>query len=188
MRKLSLAIVCSMALVAIGAGSAQAAYEVRDYSTGEPCPELQVSGNTVTGGCLVEQISGPWEVWAGGWPVESCSSAFGIRIDAVGNFYGVNTSASCSQLWRKACQEEATGEQILWPGALSGPWGPPAMGMCVENGDGHGGHVQVYMEFELVLGENGELFQMLQTNEAGGVKDAEFTNYDPEAILITTTP
>lgn len=189
MRKLSLVMLAVMAAMAVGATSAQATYEVRDMETEEPCPAVEVTGYVVTGGCLVdgEGLAGPWDIYSGEIPIDRCGSSFNMRIDSVGKFYGVNTNVWCNAIWRKACQDEKVGSNVPWPGLLSGPNGKPIMGMCVEFGGG-GDHIPLSMEFELELGPNGELGRMLQTNEYGGVKNAKFTNYDPESVLITDVP
>ena len=185
MRKLVPVIVAAMVVMGVSAASAQAAVEVRDGDTEQLCPDVEIDVRTVTGGCLVEGLEGPWEVWAGNMLIDVCSSEFDMRVDGEGNFYAVNTFASCGALARKACVDEGSSERVPWLGRL---WGTPAMGMCIELSSG-GSHIVAYMEFDLTLGPNGELLEMEQTNfSPAGAKNAVFTNPDTDAILVTTVP
>lgn len=96
--------------------------------TGQPCPPLVVSGNDVSGGCLVEDMTGWMTLVGAGY----CPVTFDIRIEADTDFYAVDPVANCNYPWtsRQACTDDANPTEVRpWLGTRS----PRGLYVCMEH-------------------------------------------------------
>lgn len=183
------AAITTLAVITVGASSAQA-FVVRsgNAASGVPvgtvCPAVQISGNTVTGGCLIQAMQGPWLLAQGSDIFTSCTAFFSFRIDGSATVvYAINQTASCAGLPRRECRDDSTGQKIPWPN--------PQMSMCIEHGDG-GPDNWATISWSFTLGASGQLIKMTQVAPTSpnwaGIGNAEFTNGGTanNEVLITT--
>jgi hypothetical protein len=166
--------VLAMGVMGVGAASAQAKFTVYDYYAGEPCPELVVEGNDVSGGCLIEDMDGSFSINSFGVPVLSYGASFDIRIDAVGKMYAVNQEM---ENWggypRRPC--ESKGEVLPWGGAAV----PTTLELCIENPNNPGAYGKQVVPFYVGgnMGTYGYFYDMTQTDSPqNGIANAFFDN------------
>jgi hypothetical protein len=132
---LAAATIASMAAMTTTANAAT----VYHVATGEPCPAVSASGNTISGGCLVEDLDGAWAMQNPTSPpitVTSCTLNLDIRVDSTGTvLYGVNQTNNCGVIDRVACTDNTTSEKLPWPTTVgwSGTDLVYQMDMCLEN-------------------------------------------------------
>jgi hypothetical protein len=80
----------AMAVVSTAAASART-IEVRDHATGQLCPPVVLSGTTVTGGCLIEDVIGNFSMYAPPSTfIATYGSSFDLRIGGNGGGFAVN--------------------------------------------------------------------------------------------------
>ena len=121
-------------IAATAALAPSATASIYDSETGGLCPNVSLSGNTVSGGCLVDDVDGTWVMMNPHYnpPVvdAGCTLSFDFRVDGVGTtLYAVNQSNSCGTIGRVACTDNTTGQKIPWPGTVG--W----VGVLVERID-----------------------------------------------------
>jgi hypothetical protein len=176
MRKTLLATAIATVALMAGASAAQAIV-VRDADSGTVCSATQLSGNTVTGGCLIEDMSGTWQVaayYGGQYHItNNCTGSFDIRIDGFGNFYATDQALHCTG-WsqHQACKDSVTGETIPW--ASGGQGANKQMPICYQWGTMSGSNYLAGWAY--AFGPNGELRSMSQTVNINGVANASFAN------------
>lgn len=117
MRKTILLATAAAAALAMTAFAAPAGAAVYDADTGVPCEELWVEGNSVAGGCLVQNMEGEWTLMHYGYEVTTCDLSFDFQVDEDGRLYAVDQDSSgCSGFQRVPCYQEGSGESLIWPG------------------------------------------------------------------------
>jgi hypothetical protein len=141
---LAAATVAAMAAMATTANAAEI-YDVQSQIT---CPAVSLSGNTVTGGCLVEGMDGEWNMMnpynSPPTTVTGCMLNFDIRIGGSGTtLYAINQNNSCYGFNRVACTDNVTGEKIPWPGVVT--WVPGVgvgqkVDICLESPNNPSSH------------------------------------------------
>ena len=169
MRKLAITSAAIIVAIALTTATASAAVIVRKASTFSQCPPVSVSGNTVSGGCLITNVTGPVTInWA--YTPQQCQARFDIRIDYGGSFYASDPSIhSCSgsgyPAMYKECENSA-GVGNPWPGSMTGTASgiTATMTMCHsliyypnENPTGRN------MPFNITRTASNDLNQMIQT-------------------------
>jgi hypothetical protein len=134
MRRVLILAIAAIAAMAAMATTAQAG--VVNGTTGAPCPAVSLSGNSVSGGCLVEDMDGTWELEADGVRYAICPLSFDFRSAYGGQMYAINqTGGSCSGFQRVPCTDNTTGEKIPWPGSaiwVPGVGAKEKIDMCFE--------------------------------------------------------
>jgi hypothetical protein len=186
-RRITTLAVALVAAVAMTTTTAQASVFDAD---GDPCPQVQVSGNTVTGGCLVENYEGTWEVNPGGYTVTECPLTFDLRVSTDAFYYDFQTkvyavnflSGVCTGIQRRPCTDPATGATIPWSGAAS--FGAPfflenhgiALNMCVESPGNPGYGATERVSFNAQQDNDGYLLDLANGHSDNLV--GEFDNVD----------
>jgi hypothetical protein len=124
-RRFILLIGAGLAMLAFSAPVAQAdvSLQVLSDETGMPCEEVVVTGQKVTGGCLVKGFSGQFTVYyknsEGKVSIfETFHPKFDIRVNEEGKFYAINQSIWSSGWTRIPCRNKASGEAIPWAGQI----------------------------------------------------------------------
>lgn len=113
MRKLLMLAVTALAALAfagVSASTASAAFMIYDsdaYDT--PCPQVSVSGNQVSGGCLIEDFEGTFTLHNfDGSVMGHYESTFDLVVDADGDGFAINPSVDPADQFspsREACDE-----------------------------------------------------------------------------------
>jgi hypothetical protein len=169
MRKLFPTAVITVLAFAIAGTSVAQAVVARDGTTGQVCSAVVLSGNTVTGGCLIENIDGTFLVAEGSQVTTSCYGSYDIRVNGDASvYYAVNQWFDCGYNINP-CTDDITGETIPWPGqgasmpfcGQAGLWGPDDWAPIT---------------WAAVFGPDGEPLERYQTSTAQGVGGAHFYN------------
>jgi hypothetical protein len=172
MRRLILLAITLTALMAATTTTAHAQDVLAiDSATQDTCDdaygELVIDGNDVSGGCLVEDFTGTYQLAAPEIGVfTSCNTSFDLRIGLYGNYaiYDQSTSySSCGGSPRQVCHDGTTpyseGEPLVWTGQLALDGGQiVAEGeICTQNPNNPGYYVWMDVTFEVGLAETGSL-------------------------------
>lgn len=169
MRKMLLTTAAiALASMIAGASAAQAAV-VRDGTTGQVCPAVTLSGNTVTGGCLIQHVEGMLGLFdAQGNGFDSCSTSLNLRMDGSGLAYAVNQYVICN--WPiTQCKDSITGQTIPWLAQNH------SMPICLQAESG-GPHSWTPVTWASQLGPNGELMAVYQNSTSQPIRGT-LTNY-----------
>lgn len=185
MRKLLLvSMTAAIAVMAVSASAAQA-FVVRDQATYAPCSNVTMTGSSVTGGCLVENMYGTLNIAYGQTTHYSCYASFDMHIQANGHHWIVNQYVNCN--WSDSVQacEDANGELKPW---VTGP-DPSKSPICLAPSDNPTQETSAPIDWGFDIGPNGELWRMYQTNNTNwvGVGNASFTNGDDSSIVVTAS-
>jgi len=148
------------------------------------CEELYVEGNSVSGGCLVENMMGEWEFWSPFSYIGSCEVFFDFRVDAGGKLYAVNQDGfGCSSFPREPCTDASGKETYPWPGKVV--WVPgvgvkESINMCFQSPTSPGGGSWDEATFTAVWDESDYFTDFIQYGKSkrGLIASAEFHNYD----------
>jgi len=176
MRKHAIATTMAViAAMAFGASTASALEIVaRDGITEQLCPAVQISGNTVTGGCLVEDMEGSYNIQTENWFYSTCGdSSMDLRIGPDARAVAVNQQVNCVPLGRQACRDDSTGEVKPW---TTGTW-RTTLNWCLEQVSN--GSDQVYpvnFQYTFSSPSGGYLYSITQTSTPNGIGGAHFTN------------
>jgi hypothetical protein len=175
--------------MAFGASTAQAVV-VRDgiHPLHAVCPNVQASGSTVTGGCLVEDMAGTFDLVAGGYTFATdCYTTFDMRVEGDSDYWAVDNTTSCTMNstpnGRQECRD-SSGAARPWP---SGPTSG-TMNICLEYLP-TGSEAWYDVNFAYTLGYSGQLEMMTQRNPiTNWITGAQFVNQGTsEEIRITAS-
>lgn len=188
---LAAATIASMAAMTTTANAAT----VYSVATGEPCPAVSASGNTISGGCLVEDLDGYWHhvnpYYSPPFSVAWCHLNFDIRVDSTGTvLYGVNQASNCGVNFpRVACMDDSTTEKLPWPSTVgwSGTDLVYQMDMCFESPNNPANHHWETVPltpkegpFDSFLG-----FEQNGSAQPGFVADGDFDQLDEPSRVAT---
>jgi hypothetical protein len=186
-RRITTLAITLVAAMAAMATTAQAAVYGPD---GNPCPQVQVSGSTITGGCHIENLEGSWKLLANGGTsvVTECPLTFDLRVSTNGvvpTIYAVNqVGGTCSAFQRQPCTNPATGATIPWTLQVSNvglPYGPYyiTLNMCFELTGNPGNNGQIErVAFNVSQDNDGYLTGLTSYGSGHGLISAEFDNVD----------
>lgn len=188
MRRALMLTAAALAATAMSATAAQASGVV-DGTTGTPCPAVSLSGNTVTGGCLVEDVAGEWTLMAGPTPVATCPLTFDFRVAGGGGLYVVNQDGGiCSGFQRRPCLDDVTGETIPWRGipvSIPGVGLKEKINMCFElvsGGPGSWENVTYTVDWD--ANDYFDGFTQYGSSQTAAIANAAFSNPNSTAIKI----
>lgn len=163
----------AMGLMAVGAGSAHATeYLVVDTQTGQPCPEVQLEGNEVSGGYLVEGMTGQMHLFYNtSIYYESLYGSFDIRIGTWGDSYAINQDFdSIIYEQYEECYQE--GEKVPWALSLSSV----EIEVCIQ-GPGQPWIETVPLDEAQLTDQDHHLTDLVQSaHQPTGIRDFEFEN------------
>lgn len=196
MRKTLMLAAATVAAMAAMTATANASFSIHSAFSGNPCPAVSLSGNTASGGCLVENMDGGWTMMhpATGQILTGCQLNFDFRINSTATLYAINQDNSCAGLNRQACTDNTTGEQIPWPGFVTWEGGQlvEKIDMCFEN-PSTGSDTWERVTWLADWGADSHFvgFDQLGSSQNGYIANADFDHLDAAeyvGLVLVDTP